>query len=462
MKEPSLTEFRLLCSIWQVKLFLERLSFLSRFQPVVRFLLVLNFVSRGYCRSRSDEPAMQFLFSSLQVGWGGGEDIAAPHCNTAATTTTFQAAAVLQDILLWKWKKMTYWAILGTKLKLQHCKENLCVSNKRYTYYFMTVCREGTFPGKEHWPESCLVRACLRTCIFAVFSETEQNPTWDKSHGGQGLTTSKCFEVPQVLLWVLSSLGCLQLGSAGCGLALSLPSALATAVTSWAGGTRHALALPAAVLSSSCFLQESGIFLAVNTLLAWFMHGFFELIFWFPFTVNLLFENWLLQDCLHSGWRIATNCVVRFSMNYVLLLWKKAVVLHEWFIIHLGWPERDWSWARWMMVSADTESEDGVAGKGGSWLSFLSRKRDNIHLARLRCWAALWSRNSPLTPSVFSVVSWKLHFKSWFNFCLKGGDPSFTLLAIWSDRNCIRSWMGFFVDKFLFCVALAIHQSCSW
>lgn len=37
------------------------------------------------------------------------------------------------------------------------------------------------------------------------------------------------------------------------------------------------------------------------------------------------------------------------------------------------------------MVSADIESEDGVAGKGGSWLSFLSRKRDNIHLARLRC-----------------------------------------------------------------------------
>lgn len=93
--------------------------------------------------------AIPFLLIASWVGWG--EDIAAPHCNTAATTTTFQAAAVLQDILLWKWKKTTYWAILGTKLKLQHCKENLCVSNKRYSLQRGNFSWQGTLA----WILSC-------------------------------------------------------------------------------------------------------------------------------------------------------------------------------------------------------------------------------------------------------------------------------------------------------------------
>ena len=53
-------------------------------------------------------------------------------------------------------------------------------------------------------------------------------------------------------------------------------------------------------------------------------------------------------------------------MNSVSLLGKKAVVLHDWLIIHLGWLIGTEVGMRSMMVSADVEAEDGVTGKEGS------------------------------------------------------------------------------------------------
>lgn len=220
---------------------------------------------------------------------------------------------------------------------------------------------------------------CLRTCIFPIFSEIEQNPTCDKPHGGQGSQHANVLRCHGCFCEC-----CLVLGVCGwvvwaADWSHCCPFLSPQALTSWACSTKHVLALPAALLSSSCFLQESGVFLAVNALLAWFMNCFFQVTFWFPFTVNLLIESSLLQGCLYSGWGIATICVVHSWLNHVLFLGKKGSCALWLAYNYLGWPDWDWSQVRGMLVMVLSAlmlklKMELQAKKASSYFSFHEKK----------------------------------------------------------------------------------------